>query len=96
MKVRNFLHKGLQRFYEGGSSKGLPVGATDKLAKMLAVLDALRGEDQLRSLQFWRPHQLTGERKGTWSLSVTRNWRLTFWIDGREPAICDVNLEDYH
>jgi plasmid maintenance system killer protein len=49
MKVRNFLHKGLQRFYEGGSSKGLPVGATDKLAKMLAVLDALRGEDQLRT-----------------------------------------------
>ena len=34
--------------------------------------------------------------KGTWSLHVTRNWRLTFWIDEDEKEICDVNFEDYH
>jgi proteic killer suppression protein len=39
---------------------------------------------------------LTGDRKGTWSLSVTRNRRLTFRIDTAEHEICDVNLEDYH
>jgi hypothetical protein len=40
-------------------------------------------------------HTLTGDRRGTWSLSVTRNHRLTFTInDGRE--IRDVKLEDYH
>jgi proteic killer suppression protein len=38
----------------------------------------------------------TGDRKGTWSLSVTRNRRLTFRIDTAEREICDVNLEDYH
>jgi proteic killer suppression protein len=38
---------------------------------------------------------LLGDRKGTWSLSVTGNRRLTFWID-TEPQICDLNLEDYH
>lgn len=42
----------------------------------------------------WKVHTLTGDRKGTWSLSVTRNRRLTFWIDD-EQQICDVNLEDY-
>ena len=35
-----------------------------------------------------------GDRKGTWSLSVTRNWRLTFGIGDDE--IIDLNLEDYH
>ncbi len=40
-------------------------------------------------------HTLTGDRKGTWSLSVTRNRRLTFTIDD-EREICDLNLEDYH
>ncbi len=39
---------------------------------------------------------LTGGRKGTWSLSVTGNWRLTFRIDSAERVICDMNLEDYH
>ena len=38
---------------------------------------------------------LTGDRKGTRSLSVTRNRRLTFRIDTAEQEICDVNLEDY-
>jgi proteic killer suppression protein len=37
---------------------------------------------------------LTGERKGVWSLSVTRNWRLTFRII--EQEIADVDYEDYH
>jgi proteic killer suppression protein len=39
---------------------------------------------------------LTRDRKGTWSLSVTRNRRLTFRIDGIKRQIYDVNLEDYH
>jgi proteic killer suppression protein len=39
--------------------------------------------------------KLLGDRKGTWSLSVTGNRRLTFRID-QESEICDVNLEDYH
>jgi proteic killer suppression protein len=38
---------------------------------------------------------LTGDRKGTWSLSVTGNRRLAFGIDTAEPEIVDLNLEDY-
>ena len=41
--------------------------------------------DELRSLTAWKSHSLTGDRKGTWSLSVTRNRRLTFTIDD-EPT----------
>ena len=49
-----------------------------------------------RSLSAWKVHSLTGDRKGTWSLSVTANRRLTFRIDMADREICDVNLEDYH
>ncbi len=42
----------------------------------------------------WKAHILTGDRKGTWALSVTRNWRMTFRIEGDE--LVDLNLEDYH
>jgi proteic killer suppression protein len=52
--------------------------------------------EELRTFATWKVHTLTGDRKGTWSLSVTANRRLTFRIDTAEHEICDVNLEDYH
>jgi toxin HigB-1 len=39
---------------------------------------------------------LTGDRKGTWSLFVTKNWRMTFRIDRQEIEIIDLDYEDYH
>ena len=67
-----------------------------KLRKMLAYLDNMDDPTELSRLPIRRAHTLAGDRKGTWSLSVTRNRRLTFRIDTAEREICDVNLEDYH
>ncbi len=96
MKIRNFAHKGLKMLYAEDGAKGVPPDTADKLRKMLAFLDDMGDPEELRSLPTWRAHTLTGDRKGTWSLSVTRNRRLTFRIDSLELEICDVNLEDYH
>ena len=94
MKVRSLAHKGLRRLYEDDSSKGVSADTVDKLRKMLAFLDAMQSPDELRALPTWKAHMLTGDRKGTWSLHVTRNRRLTFQIEDDE--IVDINLEDYH
>ena len=96
MKIRNFIHKSLKRLYEEDSSKGVSPDTADKLRKMLAFLDNMQGPEELHALPSWKAHTLTGDRKGTWSLSVTRNRRLTFRIEDAEPEICDLNLEDYH
>ena len=96
VKRRNFSHKGLKRLYVEDSTKGVPPDTVDKLRKMLAFLDNMEDPDELHALTAWKAHTLTGDRKGTWSLSVTRNRRLTFRIDTAEHEICDVNLEDYH
>jgi proteic killer suppression protein len=40
-------------------------------------------------------HELTGDRKGVWSMTVTKNWRLTFRLKEKN-VIVDMNLEDYH
>ena len=66
------------------------------MRKMVGFLDNMGDAEELRALTAWRVHALTGDRKGTWSLSVTRNRRLTFRIDSAEHEICDVDLEDYH
>jgi proteic killer suppression protein len=96
VKIRNFVHKGLKRLYSEGSVKSVPPDTVDKLRKMFAYIDSIEDPEQLRSLAAWKVHTLTGDRKGTWSLSVTRNRRLTFRTDPAEREICDVNLEDYH
>ena len=96
MEIRDFTHRGLKRLYTEGTTKGVPPDTVDKLRKMLAYLDSMEDPEELRALTAWKVHMLTGDRKGTWSLSVTRNRRLTFRIDTVEREVCDVNLEDYH
>ncbi len=95
MKIRSFANKGLKKLYEDDMAKGVPADIADKLRKMFFFLDAMQEEEDLRALATWKAHRLTGDREGTWSLSVTRNRRLTFWINN-DDEICDVNLEDYH
>ena len=96
MKIRSVVHKGLKRLYAEDNAMGLPPDTLDRLRKMLAFLDEMQYPEELRALPSWKVHTLTGDRKGTISLSVTRNRRLTFRIDTAEREICDINLEDYH
>lgn len=39
-------------------------------------------------------HPLKGERKGTWAVSVSGNWRITFAFSG--PDVVNVDYADYH
>lgn len=94
MKIRNFVHKGLKKLYREDISKGLPPDAVDKLRAMLTFLQDMKDPETLRVFPLWKAHQLTGDRKGAWSLHVTRNSRLTFTIQNEE--IQDVDYEDYH
>jgi proteic killer suppression protein len=96
VKIRSFAHKGLKRLYLDNSVKGVPPDTVDKLRKMLAYLDGMEDPEELRALAIWKAHILTGDRKGTWSLSVTRNRRLKFLIDSADSEIYDLSLEDYH
>jgi proteic killer suppression protein len=96
VKIRNIVHKGVKRLYAEDNAKGVPPDTVDKLRKMLAFLDDMETPEELRTLPSWKVHTLTGDRKGIWSLSVTRNRRLTFSIDVKDQEICDLNLEDYH
>ena len=61
---------------------------------MLTFMQDMPNPDTLKAFPSWKSHQLTGNRKGTWSLQVTRNWRVTFRIEDGE--IVDLDYEDYH
>lgn len=94
MRIRNFIHKGLKNLYLEDSPRGLSRDAVDKLRAMLTFLQDMRDPETLRAFPLWKAHQLTGDRKGVWSLHVTRNWRLTFRV--QDDEIRNLNCEDYH
>lgn len=95
MEILSIRHKALRAFAETGNPKGLPADLVRRLRNMLAYLGAMGSADELKAPPNFGAHLLTGNRAGTWSLTVTRNWRMTFRIvEG--PAIEDIDLEDYH
>ena len=96
MKIRNVLHRGLRRFIERDDASGLPPAAIEKVRNIVTFLQEMEDAQELRDIPSWKAHQLTGDRKGTWSLAVTRNWRVTFRIDQSEGEILDLDYEDYH
>ncbi len=61
---------------------------------MLTALEEAENVAELETVPGWRLHPLKGDRKGVWSLTVTRNYRLTFRVAGSTAA--DIDFEDYH
>jgi toxin HigB-1 len=96
MKIRNVIHKGLRRFIKDDVVAGLQPAVVPKLRRMVSFLQDMEREEELRTVPSWKAHRLTGDRKDTWSLFVTKNWRLTFRIDQSEIEIIDLDYEDYH
>ena len=60
-----------------------------------AYIDAAESFAELAVPPNFGLHELTGDRKGTWSMTVTRNWRMTFGVN-EQDALIDLDLEDYH
>lgn len=96
MIIRNIIHKGLKRLVVSDDAREFQPSVADKLRRIISFLQDMEGEGELASVPTWKAHKLSGDRHGTWSLFVTRNWRLRFVIDQDEIEITDLNYEDYH
>ncbi len=96
MQIRNVTHRGLRRFIQHNDASGLAPSVVEKVRNILTFLQEMEDAQELRDIPSWNAHQLTGDRKRRWSLTVTRNWRITFRIDQTEGEILDLDFEDYH
>jgi len=94
MQIVSIRNKALKRLWTKGELRGLPAEQVKRLRLALTALNAAADIQMLSSVPGWRLHELKGDRKGTWSMSVTGNWRLTFRLEG--DSVHDVDLEDYH
>jgi len=91
--IKSFRHKGLQKFFEQGSSAGINAAHKTKLRVRLVALDTAQCIDDM-DLPGFRLHQLKGNKEGLWAIDVNRNWRITFEFHDGNATI--VDYEDYH
>lgn len=91
--IQSFKHKGLGRFFTDGVKSGIRPEHTKRLQLILGRLNvSISAKDMdLPGLQL---HELKGDRKGTWAVSVSGNWRITFRFEGKDAT--EVDYEDYH
>ncbi|MCG5497560.1 type II toxin-antitoxin system RelE/ParE family toxin [Ectothiorhodospira variabilis] len=91
--IKSIRHKGLKRYYETGSTRGIQAKHAKRLRMQLAALDSALEIADLE-IPGYGLHQLKGDRRDTWAISVSGNWRLTFeFYDGN---VYLLDYEDYH
>jgi proteic killer suppression protein len=91
--IKHFRHRAMERFFRGTDSRGINPGHAGRIRRLLDLIDQATDVNQLR-IPGMSLHPLKGDRKGTWAVSVSGNWRITFRFVGEDAV--DLNLEDYH
>jgi proteic killer suppression protein len=91
--IHNIKHRGLRRLYEKGDKKGLRTDIANKAELYLSILDTAESVEELRIIGF-NFHALTGDKRGFYSVYVSRNHRIIFRFDN--GTAYDVDLVDYH
>lgn len=92
--IVSIVHKGLRRLWEKDDGSKLPPEQVGKIRRILDALDTTKTLDPLRAISGYRLHQLSGDLKGYWSITVSENYRIIF--EFREQNVYLVDYLDYH
>jgi len=91
--IKGFRHKGLARFFATGAMQGIQSKHAERLRLILGRLNVSTSARDM-NLPGLDLHELHGQKKGTWSVKVSGNWRVTFTCAGKD--VDRVDYEDYH
>ena len=91
--IIRFRHKGLERLFASGETRGVSAQQAKRLRRLLASLSTATSPLNM-NIAGYQLHPLVGERKGEGAVSVSGNWRLVFRFEGENAT--DVDLVDYH
>jgi proteic killer suppression protein len=91
--ILGFRHKGLELFFATGSAAKVQAQHAERLRLILGRLPVAR-EPRDMNLPGLALHPLEGDRRGTWAVKVSGNWRVTFVFVGQDAG--RVDDEDYH
>ncbi len=75
--IQTFKHKALENLFRENFNKGIPANLENKIRIRLEVIDSALIVEDIR-LPGYDLHELKGDRKGTWSIKISGNWRIIF------------------
>lgn len=91
--IKTFRHKGLKLLYEEDDGRRRPPSMVQRIKIILSTLEAAQ-EIEGMNLPTFRLHQLKGDRKDHYAVTVRANWRIVFFF--KDGNAFDVELLDYH
>ncbi len=91
--IRSFRSKPLRAFWEKSDGSKIAPQLQARIIRRLDAMAQVVAPDEL-NIPGFDFHELSGKRKGTYSIHVNGPWCLTFRWDGTDAV--DVDLENYH
>jgi len=92
--IRSFADAETERIWNRDRSRRLPPDIQRPALRKLRQLNRIVSPHDLLIPPGNRFEELKGDRKGTYSIRINAQWRITFrWEDG---SAIDVRIEDYH
>jgi len=96
--IKNFADDGTEDIYHGHfnskAARKIPNQIHRQASMLLHLMDASLSLEDFKSPPGNRLKELSGLRKGTWSVRINDQWRITFKFNHGEYS--DVLIEDYH
>lgn len=90
---RRIPDRALRRFWEKGDDGKIHAPWRRKVRRVLIAFDVAVSPQEL-DIPGFGFHELKGDRRGTFAVTVSGNWRITFRWNDEGPY--DVEMEDYH
>ena len=92
--IRSFADTETECIWNRDRSRKLPPDIQRPALRKLRQLNRIVSPHDLLIPPGNRFEELKGDRKGTYSIRINAQWRITFrWEDG---SAIDVRIEDYH
>lgn len=92
--LRSFADKDTERVWKRQRVRNLDLDAQRAALRKLLILDAAEALDDLRIPLGNRLEMLKGDRSGSYSIRINRQWRICFRWTSTGPE--DVEIVDYH
>lgn len=92
--IRSFSDADTEAIFEGGRPRRFPADLLRRAQRKLVQLHTVTRLEDLAVPPGNRLEALSGDRKGSHSIRINDQWRITFrWDAGHAD---DVRIEDYH
>ena len=92
--IRSWRNAATRKVWEGGKPNQFRALDFDSALDLLLALNVAGSLHDLSPLKSVGLHQLKGDRKGQWAMTVNGPWRLCF--EFRKGDAYNVEIIDYH